>query len=241
MIILPAIDIKDGGCVRLYKGDFATAHKVADDPLLTAKQFEQSGARWLHMVDLDGAKDGERKNAPVFLDIAKNTSLKIELGGGIRDMQAVSYYLQRGVSRVVIGSAAVSDPEFVKSAVKEYGDKIAVGIDAKNGMAATHGWLETSGISYIELAKAMEQAGVRRIIFTDISRDGMQQGVNLEQLEKINNAVSCDIIASGGARDMDDVRACAALGLYGMICGKSIYAGSLSLSEAIEAAGEQQC
>lgn len=241
MIILPAIDIKDGNCVRLYKGDFSTVHKVAESPLVTAKQFASAGARWIHMVDLDGAKTGDRKNTSIFLEVAEKSGLKVELGGGIRSMKTISYYLERGVSRIILGSAAVKNPALVKEAVSTFGEQIAVGIDAKNGQVATEGWLDTSDVNYIDLAKAMEQAGVRYIIYTDIARDGMQQGVNLEQLAKINEAVSCNIIASGGVRDLTDVDQCSALGLYGMICGKSIYAGSLSLEEAVKAAGEQIC
>lgn len=239
MIILPAIDIQGGQCVRLQKGDFSTAHKVAEDALDTAAGFQAAGARWIHMVDLDGAKKGGMENAPVFLRIAAQTDLKVELGGGIRDMKTIEYYLQNGVSRVILGSAAVKNPQLVKTAVDVYGERIAVGIDAKNGMVATEGWLDTSDVDYITLAKMMADIGVQVIIFTDISRDGMLSGVNLEQLDAINRAVSCDIIASGGVRDLDDIAACLDLGLYGVICGKSIYSGSLSLEQAILKAGER--
>lgn len=241
MIVLPAIDIQGGNCVRLLKGDFSTAHKVAENPEDTAAGFRAAGASWIHMVDLDGAKNGGVVNAPVFLKIAAASSLKVELGGGIRTMETVSYYLGNGVSRVILGSAAVKNPALVREAAERYGDRIAVGIDAKNGMVATEGWLDTSSVSYLELAKKMEQAGVKTIIFTDISKDGTLQGVNLEQLALINEAVSCDIIASGGVRDLHDIAACKKLGLYGVICGKSIYSGSLSLPDAIEMAGEQTC
>ena len=169
MIIFPAIDIKDGNCVRLYKGEFSTVHKVAENPLETARKFETDGAQWLHMVDLDGAKDAKPKNTEIFCEIAKETSLKVEVGGGIRTLETVESYLSRGISRVILGSVAVRNPELVKTAVKEYGDKIAVGIDAKNGMAAVEGWLDTSVAYYLDLAKALEQAGVSTIIYTDIS------------------------------------------------------------------------
>lgn len=247
MIILPAIDIQGGCCVRLYQGDFATAHQVAENPLETALSFRDAGAAWIHMVDLDGAKaryegTGFRKsaNAEIFLEVAKSSGLQVELGGGIRDMETISYYLENGISRVILGSAAVKNPALVREAVEAFKDRIAVGIDAKDGLAATEGWLGESGIHYVELAKQMEQIGVKYIIFTDIAKDGMQQGVNREQLQKLADSVGCNLIASGGVRDLDDVHACKAIGLYGMICGKSIYAGSLSLREAVAAGGSQR-
>ena len=239
MIILPAIDIKDGNCVRLLKGDFDTVEKVAEDPFVTAENFLKAGAAYLHMVDLDGAKDAKMVNRDLFVKLAENTSLKIELGGGIRTMEAVDYYLSHGISRVILGSVAVKNPEFVKTAVREYGDRIAVGIDAKDGMVATEGWLSTSSVNYLELAKAMEQAGVKYIIFTDISKDGTLTGPNLEQLKAIHEAVSCNIIASGGISNLKDIYAVKDLGIYGTICGKSIYKGTLDLAEAIAAAGTQ--
>jgi phosphoribosylformimino-5-aminoimidazole carboxamide ribotide isomerase len=234
MIILPAIDIKGGQCVRLTKGDFATAEKVAEDPLKTALAFQEAGAEWIHMVDLDGAKAGSLKNREVFLEVAKSTGLKVELGGGIRTPDSIDYYLEQGISRVIIGSAAISDPALVRAAVKKHGDRIAVGIDARNGMVSGGGWLADSNINYLDLAKKMEEAGVRHIIFTDISKDGTLSGPNLEQLGKINGAVDCDIIASGGVHTMEDIIALKEMGLYGAICGKSIYKGTLSLKEAIE-------
>jgi len=233
MIILPAIDIKDGQCVRLTKGDFATAEKVAEDPLETALFFQQTGAEWVHMVDLDGAKEGSPRNSGVFLHVARNTRLKVELGGGIRTLENIDFYMEQGVSRVILGSAAISDPELVKAAVKKYGERVAVGIDARNGMVSGGGWLNDSDIYYLELAKRMEDIGVRCIIFTDISKDGTLSGPNLEQLGKLNEAVSCDIIASGGIHTMKDIVDLKEMGLYGAICGKSIYKGTLSLSEAL--------
>lgn len=233
MIILPAIDIKDGQCVRLTKGDFATAEKVAEDPLKTARAFQEAGAGWIHMVDLDGAKEGSLKNSGVFLQVARNTGLKVELGGGVRTMESIDYYLAQGISRVIIGSAAISDPDLVRAAVKKYGERIAVGIDARNGMVSGGGWLVDSDITYLDLAKKMEDAGVKCIIFTDISRDGTLSGPNLEQLGKINEAVSCDIIASGGIHTIKDIIDLKQMGLYGAICGKSLYKGTLSLEEAV--------
>ena len=235
MIILPAIDIKDGNCVRLYKGDFATAEKVAEDYMQTAKGFVSDGAKWIHMVDLDGAKNGKPVNSDIFTDVAKNTDLKVELGGGIRSLDTVEYYISNGISRVILGSIALKNQQIVIDAVKEYGDRIAVGIDSKNGMVAAEGWLEASEVDYIQLALQMIEAGVQNIIFTDISKDGTLSGVNLEQLAALKNATEgkCNIIASGGVHTIADITACKELDLYGVICGKSIYSGTLDLKEAI--------
>ncbi|MBR0599087.1 1-(5-phosphoribosyl)-5-[(5-phosphoribosylamino)methylideneamino]imidazole-4-carboxamide isomerase [Sinanaerobacter chloroacetimidivorans] len=234
MIILPAIDIQNGQCVRLTKGDFATVEKVAEDPLETALDFQNQGAAWIHMVDLDGAKEGSRINSSVFLNVARNTGLKVELGGGIRTMESIDYYIGAGISRVILGSAAISDPELVKTAVEKYADQIAIGIDARNEMVSGQGWLNDSSIHYLELAKRMESLGVQYMIYTDISKDGTLSGPNLTQLSCINEAVSCKIIASGGIHTMEDIKALEEMGLYGAICGKSIYKGTLSLKEAVE-------
>lgn len=236
MIILPAIDIKDGNCVRLLKGDFDTVEKVAENPFETAKKFREAGAEYLHMVDLDGAKDGKMVNRDLFAEMAKTTALKIELGGGIRSLDAVEYYLQHGIDRVILGSVAVKNPDFVKEAVQEYRDRIIVGIDAKGEMVATEGWLDTSDVHYLTLAKEMEKVGVKNIVYTDISKDGTLSGPNLEQLDAINRAVSCNITASGGIHHIGDIRALKKLGVYGAICGKSLYKGSLDLKEALVAA-----
>jgi len=234
MIILPAIDIKDGNCVRLVRGDYGTAHKVAEDYMKTAQGFVQAGAEWIHMVDLDGAKDAKPVNTEIFLDVAKHTSLKVEVGGGIRNLDTVEMYLSGGVSRVILGSVALKNPELVELAVKEYHEKIAVGIDAKNGFVAVEGWLDASTVDYISLAKEMQKMGVQTIIFTDISKDGTLSGVNQEQLKALHDAVGCQIIASGGVHTMEDIKACANMGLYGTICGKSLYQGTLNLKEAID-------
>lgn len=234
MVILPAVDIMDGKPVRLYKGDFSTAHQVAEGALKTALDFEKAGAEWIHMVDLDGSLMKKRVNEKIFLSVAENTALKVEVGGGIRTMQDIDFYMSSGISRVILGSVALKDPKLVKKAVNAYGDKIAVGIDAKNGYAAAEGWTQTSDIYFTQLAKKMEQCGVKTIIYTDISKDGTLSGPNLEQLDEINSAVSCNIIASGGVTDIDDIKALKSLGLYGAICGKSIYSGSLDLKQALE-------
>ena len=221
MIILPAIDIKDGNCVRLFKGDFSTAEKVAADYMETAKGFEKAGASWIHMVDLDGAKEGRPVNTQIYKDVAKKTSLKVEVGGGIRNIDTIRQYLSMGISRVIIGSAALKNPELVKEAVLNFGsEKIAVGIDSKNGMVAAEGWLESSDVHYIQLAKEMIKIGVRYFIVTDISKDGTLSGVNALQLKELSEAVgdACNIIASGGVHTIEDIIACKKLGLYGTIC-----------------------
>lgn len=236
MIILPAIDIKDGNCVRLFKGDFSTVEKVADSYMDTARSFSEAGASWIHMVDLDGAKDAKPKNSEIFIDVAKNTDLKVEIGGGIRSLDMVEYYLSNGISRVIIGSAAVKNPQLVKDAVAEYGEKIAVGIDALDEKVAVEGWLDTSEVNYIDLAKEMVAVGVKYIIYTDISKDGTLTGPSLEQLIKLNEAVDANIIASGGIYGINDIHDCKEAMLYGAICGKSLYKGTLDLREAVELA-----
>ncbi len=239
MIIFPAIDIIGGQCVRLVRGDYATASKVAEDPLETAKKFEAAGAEWIHMVDLDGAKAGYPVNTEIYENIAKHTGLKVEVGGGIRTLDTIQAYLDLGIKRVILGSAALKNPQLVADAVAKFGaERIVVGIDAKDEMVATEGWLETSNVHYIALAKEMMKAGVRTFIFTDISKDGTLSGVNIEQLKKLRDetAGKCNIVASGGVHTIDDIIACRDLGLYGTIAGKSLYQGTLDLKEAIEAA-----
>ena len=239
MIILPAIDIKNGTCVRLYQGDFGTAHKVAEDPAETAARFYEEGARWLHMVDLDGAKTGKRQNRDLILGVVRASELSVELGGGIRNMASVEDYLSNGVARVILGSAALRDPAFVREAVRRYGAKIAVGIDAKDGRVSTQGWLDTSDVDYIRFAKEMEAVGVQTIIFTDIACDGMLQGPNFDRLAQLRQAVGCRVVASGGIRDIGHIRRLKEMALYGASCGKSIYSGTLGLKEAVAAGGAQ--
>lgn len=239
MIILPAIDLKDGKVVRLYKGEFDTVHQVAEDPLATAKAFYDAGARYIHMVDLDGAKDGVRKNAEIVRAVAENAGLKVELGGGIRSMKDLEEVFALGVTRAVIGSAAVSHPEFVKEAVGRYGERIAVGIDTKDGKVKTAGWLENSGLDYLEFAKTMESIGVKTIIFTDIDTDGTLQGPSFGRLKALREAVSCQIVASGGVSSNQDIRDLAGMEMYGAIIGKAYYAGTLELAQAVADGGEQ--
>ncbi|MCH5320919.1 MAG: 1-(5-phosphoribosyl)-5-[(5-phosphoribosylamino)methylideneamino]imidazole-4-carboxamide isomerase [Eubacterium sp.] len=235
MLIFPAIDIIDGKPVRLYKGDFSTAKQVASDALETAQSFVKAGCEWIHMVDLDGSLKKEPVNDETFIRVAKETSLKVELGGGIRTMNDIDYYINNGISRLILGSVALKNPELVKEAVKEFGNSIAVGIDAKNGYVATEGWTQNSDVYFTDLARQMEDVGVKNIIFTDISKDGTLSGPNLEQLKEINNAVSCDITASGGVTNIGDITNLLEINLYGAICGKSLYEGTLNLAEAVEA------
>ena len=234
MIILPAIDIKDGNCVRLFKGDYATVEKVCESPYIAAQRFKKAGAEWMHMVDLDGAKDGKLTNADLIIDVAKQSGMKVEVGGGIRDLNAVEYYLTRGIDKVILGSAAVKNPSFVIEAVKSFGDKIVVGIDAKNGMVCAEGWIDESEIHYIELAKKMEQIGVQQLVFTDIYQDGTLAGPNLKQLDDLVHEVSCKVVASGGVAVLKDIINLSELNVYGAICGKAIYTGDLDLKQAIE-------
>jgi len=239
MIIFPAIDIIGGQCVRLVQGDYATAAKVAENPLETAKQFEAAGAEWIHMVDLDGAKARYPVNTEIYKNIAEQTNLKVEVGGGIRSIETIRAYLELGIARVILGSAALKNPQLIADAIAKFGaDKIVVGIDAKNEMVATEGWLETSNVYYIDLAKEMIRIGVRTIIFTDISKDGTLSGVSTEQLRKLAEATAgqCNIVASGGVHTIEDIITCRDLGLYGTIAGKSLYQGTLDLREAIKTA-----
>ncbi len=233
MVILPAIDIKDGECVRLLKGDYSTAHKVAESAVDTAARFKDAGAQWLHMVDLNGAKAAKPVNADLIFRVLKSSGLKIEIGGGIRNMDTIEFYIKNGISRVILGSAAINNPSFVREAVTQFGDKIAVGIDALNGYVAADGWTKTSSVNYIDMAKEMEQIGVKYIIFTDISKDGTLSGPNLVMLDKLNRAVSCDIIASGGVSNIKDIANLLDLDVYGAICGKALYSETLDLKSAI--------
>ena len=239
MILLPAIDMKDGRCVRLKKGDFATVHQVANSALETAKTFAAAGARWVHMVDLDGARDGVRKNFPHIYEVIQTSGLKVELGGGIKTELDVVTVGESGVSRLVIGSAAVSNPALVDYAVGLYGGKVAVGIDCLGGRVRTAGWEEDSGLDCLTFARRMEEKGVSTLIFTDIATDGMLSGPSFDQLAALQKTVSCNIVASGGVTTLDDVKRLRDMGLYGAIIGKAYYAGTLDLAEAVKEAGPQ--
>lgn len=232
MEILPAIDLKNGFAVRLKKGEMNSAKIYSDKPWELAEKFADLGAKWLHIVDLDGAFAGEAKNAKTIEKIVKSTNLKIEVGGGIRDEERIKFYKNSGVSRFILGSVALKNPEFVKQMAKKY--KIAVGIDAKNGFVATEGWAEVSNIKACELAKIYADAGVEAIICTDISKDGMLSGVNVKFSEEIAKSSSIKTIASGGVKDLSDIKALKQSSkIYGVIVGKAYYEGSIDLKEAL--------
>ena len=233
MIIFPAIDIMDGKPVRLLRGDFDTAEQVAEDVLTTAKQFARVGCTWVHMVDLDGSLQKKPVNTDPILQVVEHTPLKVEVGGGIRTMEDIAFYLDRGVDRVILGSVALKNPELVQQAVDAYGDKIAVGIDAKQGMVATEGWTEDSQMDFIDLAKAMEKMGVATIIYTDIGRDGTLSGPDVQGLDRLNKAVGCNVITSGGVTTITDILVMKDKKMYGTICGKCIYKKTLDLREAV--------
>lgn len=235
MIIIPAIDILGGKCVRLVKGEYDSASKVAEDAVETAKSFEAAGASFIHLVDLDGARAAKPVNHELICRVAASVSVPVEVGGGIRSMETVRRYLDGGVERVILGSAALTHPELVKETVAEYGERIAVGIDAKGDYVRTEGWLKDSEVTYTDLALAMSDAGVKYIIYTDIERDGTLKGASVERLYALNRALGgrVNIIASGGVKDINDIRALIKIGVYGAITGKAIYSGSLSLEEAI--------
>ncbi|MCR4944229.1 MAG: 1-(5-phosphoribosyl)-5-[(5-phosphoribosylamino)methylideneamino]imidazole-4-carboxamide isomerase [Clostridium sp.] len=234
MIIIPAIDIIDGKPVRLYQGDYNKKEIVAEDILETAKKFEALGAGYIHLVDLDGAKKGELVNGDVIIKTAKSVKVPVEVGGGIRNFETIKYFIDNGVSRVILGTSAMEDEELVKKAVAEYGEKIAVGIDCKDGYACGRGWLEKSSLYYIDFAKKLKELGIKTVIVTDISKDGTLEGPNIEMLRKLKDEVDINITASGGIRDIENIKALKELNIYGAITGKAIYAETLSLKDAIE-------
>lgn len=240
MIILPAIDMKDGRCVRLKRGEFSTVHQVADSALETARAFSDAGAKWIHMVDLDGARDGVRQNSSCIHEVIQQSGLRVELGGGVKNEMDVTAIGESGAARIVIGSAAVTNPSIVDYALKRYGDRIAVGIDCLNGRVRTAGWEQDSGISYLELAQNMVDKGVKTLIFTDIATDGMLSGPSYDQLKALQLAVRCNIVASGGVTTLDDIKRLRDMGVYGAVIGKAYYAGTLDLAEAIRESGPQE-
>jgi len=236
MILLPAIDLYDKKAVRLYKGDYRQMTVYSEDPLLIAKDFAECGARYIHMVDLEGAKDGTTPNLDVVSKVARETDLFVEIGGGIRSMDTVDTYFANGVSRVILGTAAITDESFLCRAVDVYGDKIAVGADVRDGYIAIKGWLETSAVSLDFFLKRMEQIGVRNVICTDISKDGAMKGTNLALYRELSQKYHLDITASGGVSTLEDIRALKAMELYGAIIGKAYYTKAIDLKQAIEVA-----
>ena len=236
MIIFPAIDLYDGKAVRLYKGDYAQMTVYSEHPIEVARAFEAAGATHIHMVDLEGARDGTTPNLSIVSDVAHQTSLFVEIGGGIRDMATVKAYLDAGVSRVILGTAAVNNEAFLREAVKTYGERIAVGADVKDGYIAIKGWLEQSAVTLEEFLRRMESIGVKTVICTDISKDGAMRGTNLSLYKQLSEAFGLDIVASGGVSSLEDVEALTRMGLYGAIIGKAYYTGAIDLRKAIEVA-----
>ena len=236
MNIFPAIDLYDGKAVRLLKGDYNEMTVYSDNPPEFCRDFEACGAKFLHLVDLEGAKTGETPNIEVVKAIVNGTSLFTEIGGGIRSMETVRKYIDAGVDRVILGTAAVKDPEFLKEALEEFGDKIAVGVDIKDGKVAIKGWTEKSELDGEEFCKSMQDLGVKTIICTDISKDGAMMGTNHELYERLQKNLSIDITASGGVSTIDDVKRLREKNLYGCIIGKAYYTGAINLKEAIEVA-----
>ena len=236
MKIFPAIDLYDGKAVRLLKGDYDKMTVYSDNPIEIARDFESKGAGFIHMVDLEGAKDGTTPNLETVKKIANETGLFTEIGGGIRSMETIEKYLENGVDRVILGTAAVESPEFLKLAIAKYGERIAVGVDIKDGFVAIKGWLEKSQYSGIEFCEMMQNIGVKTLICTDISKDGAMQGTNRDLYKELSKRFDIDIVASGGVSSIDDIKALRKLDLYGAIIGKAYYIGAIKLEEALEAA-----
>ena len=237
MILFPAIDLYEKKAVRLFKGDYQNMTVYSDDPIEIAKGFESSGATHIHVVDLEGAKNGTTPNLSVIQQIAEGTSLFVEVGGGIRSMETLATYFSIGVSRAILGTAAVTDEAFLKQAVDTYGEKIAVGADVKDGYVAIKGWLETSELACFDFCEKLATMGVKTVICTDISKDGMMSGTNLELYRELSGRFGMNIIASGGVSSLDDVRSLARMDIYGAILGKALYTGAVDLADAIAEAG----
>jgi phosphoribosylformimino-5-aminoimidazole carboxamide ribotide isomerase len=236
MILFPAIDLYDRKAVRLYKGDYNQMTVYSVNPIEIARDFSSCGATHIHMVDLEGAKDGTTPNLSIVEQIAKETDLFVEIGGGIRNMETVEKYLSCGVSRVILGTAAVTDPSFLEKAVATYGNKIAVGADVKDGKIAIKGWLENSAYTLDDFMARLETLGVSNVICTDISKDGAMKGTNRELYRELSRKYSVSITASGGVSDLDDIAALREMELYGAIIGKAYYTGAIDLKEALEVA-----
>lgn len=234
MIIFPAIDLRNGNAVRLTQGDYNKETVYSNSPEEVAKEWASKGAKYLHMVDLDGAKTGVSKNETFIETIAKQASIPVQVGGGIRSLEVVDKYLSAGVARTIIGTAAITDPDFLKAAIEKHAGKIAVSIDARNGYVATDGWTKDSTTKAIDLVRELEQLGLKTIVYTDILKDGMLKGPNFEELETINKATSMDVIASGGISSKEDIVKLQSMNMYGAIVGKALYDGRLELEELLE-------
>ena len=236
MILLPAIDLFEKKAVRLYKGDYENMTVYSENPIEIARDFEEKGCTHIHMVDLEGAKDGTTPNLPIVEQVAGQTGLFVEIGGGIRTMETVERYLSVGVSRVILGTAAVNDEAFLQAAVAEYGQKIAVGADVKDGCIAIKGWLEKSAVTLDAFLRKMEAIGVKNVICTDISKDGAMRGTNLALYRELSQKYRLDITASGGVSSLEDVRQLRKMDIYGAIIGKAYYTGAVDLRQALEVA-----
>ena len=236
MNIFPAIDLYEHKAVRLFKGDYAEMTVYSDNPVEIARDFEAKGAKYIHIVDLEGAKNGDTPNFEVVKEIAQNTGLFCEIGGGIRSLDTVEKYLNTGLDRVILGTAAVNDEEFLRTAVNKYGDKIAVGVDIKDGFVAVKGWTEKSEYSCFDFCEKMREIGVKTLICTDISRDGAMRGTNRQLYKELSEKFDMSITASGGVSSIEDIKALRSLNLYGAIIGKAYYIGAIDLKEALEAA-----
>ena len=235
MMIIPAIDIMNNKPVRLYQGDYNQKEIVAKDIMSTAKSFEEQGAKMLHLVDLDGAKEGKIVNGEAIIGVARELKCSVEVGGGIRSMEDIDYYLRNGVARIIMGTSALENPKFVKEALETYGaEKIVIGVDAKNNKVYGHGWLEDSDKVIDNFLKELEDLGVKRVIVTDISKDGTLSGPNIELLKRLKSEVKIDIIASGGMSEMKDVEDLKAADVSAVIIGKALYHGTIDLKEAIK-------
>lgn len=235
MLVIPAIDLKDGQAVRLYKGDYNQKTVYSNNPEELAREFETIGAKWLHVVDLDGAKDGKCINLETIKKIKQTTNMAVELGGGIRDMETVALYLDEvGIDRVILGTAAINDPQFLKEAISKYGaKKIVVGVDVKNGYVSTSGWLKTSDVPYLDFIKELEKIGVKYIVVTDISKDGTLQGPNFKMYEQITSESKINFVVSGGIKDKQNILDVAKKDYYACIVGKAYYEGKVDLKEVI--------
>lgn len=234
MELFPAIDLIGGCAVRLVKGDYTQKTVYSDNPAEVAKSFAAAGAKYLHVVDLEGAKDGGTPNLETIQNIVENGGLLVEVGGGIRSEEVVQKYLDAGVFRVILGTAAVQNPAFLEDMVQKYGEKIAVGVDIKDGMVAIKGWTEVSAESCFDFCEKLQKIGVKTIICTDISKDGLLSGTNLELYKELSEKFSVDIVASGGVTTLDDVKKLADMGMYGAILGKALYTGNIDLKAAVE-------
>lgn len=236
MIIFPAIDLFEGKAVRLLRGEYEKMTVYSDNPIEIARDFEAQGASHIHMVDLEGAKNGDTPNLSIVKQVAQETGLFTEIGGGIRSMDTIEKYIGAGVDRVILGTAAVEDSEFLKKAVERFGDKIAVGADIKDGFVAIKGWTEKSAYTCFEFCEMMQKIGVRTLICTDISKDGAMQGTNLELYRELSQKLDMQIVASGGVSDIENVKELRKMDIYGAIIGKAYYTKAISLKEAIEVA-----